>query len=562
MKRLLITAGILLMCLVFLVGCGSPTSTVPATTAPQVTTQPTASQPSATQPPATNPPASAAPTTTKPAAQPTTSAAPSGPVSGGSMRIITASGPLILGYSLEQGPMDLYVLLGVVEKVVEYDKDQNLVPHLAESVNFDYDKKVITVKLRKGIKFHDGSECNAEAIVWNYQQQVGNKRIGYLDQWKSIDIVDNLTFTISYTGNYNNQFLMGWLWSPPMFSKAAFEKAGGGDIEKSKAWARLNVSGTGPFKLAEYKRDDHLTLARFDDYWGGKPYLDELRYVFIPDSVTANNMMQAKQADWWLGTPVKDQADLEKRGLVRQSGGGMFSNLIPNIVDPKSKWNNTKLRLAVDYALDKPSMAKALGFGYNKPMNQIAPEGVWGYDPSGGRNYDPAKAKLALAEAGYPNGLKIKLTALQGQEDTVTAIKQYLDAVGIVTEIDIADAGRYYGGLYGKGWEDLLLGGGGVMGDFLGTIQTNYSDQPLTRMASWAPTEQLKALCIDSRLYPDQPAQIAATRKIVKYMTDEALLIPIFLMPSAYIIQPWVHTDYLAEGGFSFYYQKYWMSKH
>jgi len=400
------------------------------------------------------------------------------------------------------------------------------------------------------------------SIVWNYNQQVGNKRIGYLDQWKSIDIVDNLTFSISYTGNFNNQFLMGWLWSPPMFSKVAFEKAGGGDIEKSKAWARLNVSGTGPFKLAEYKRDDHMTLTRFDDYWGGKPYLDELKYVFIPDTVTASSMMQAKQADWWLGIPVKDQADLEKKGLVRQSGGGSFFMLIPNIVDPKSKWNNTKLRQAVDFALDKAAMAKALGFGYSKPMSEIAPEGAWGYDPSFARTYDPKKAKQALTEAGYPNGLKIKVMGLQGQEDNLTAVKRYLDAVGIVTEIDIADAGRYYGSLYGTGWEDLIWGGGGVLGDFLGTIQTNYSDQPLTRMSRWAANDALKTLCIDSRSYPDQAGQMAATKKIVKYMTDEALLVPVFLMPSAFVVQPWVHTDYLSEGGFSFYFQKYWMSKH
>jgi peptide/nickel transport system substrate-binding protein len=569
MKGLLVTIGIILICITLLVGCGAPkTTTSQPTSVPPTTVQPTTAPSTAAQAktvqPTTTQPTTAQPTSIKPSASPSPSASPTGgPVSGGTLRIITASGPRVLGYSLEQGPMDLYDLLAVNEKVVEYDDQQVLIPHLAKSVNFDYNKKTITVKLRSGIKFHDGSECNADAIVWNYQQQVSNKRIGYIDQWKSIDIVDNLTFAITYTGSFNNQFLMGWLWSPPMFSKQAFINAGGGDQQKSIEWARTNDSGTGPFKLAEYKRDDHMTLTRFDDYWGGKPYLDALNYIFIPDLVTASTMMQAKQADMWLGPPVSVQSDLEKKGLVRKSGGGMFSTLVPNIVDPKSKWNNAKLRQAVEYALDKTAMAKALGFGYYQPMTMISPPGSWGYDPNyPARNYDPQKAKATLADAGYPNGLRINLLALQGNEDTATAIKRYLDAVGITTNIDIADAGRYYGSLYVTGWQDLILSGAGILGDFLGTFQTNYSDQPLTRMKSWAADPDLTALCVDSRTYPDQAGQKAATAKIVKYMTDQALIIPLFLAPSAYIIQPYVHTTYLQQGGFTFYFKDYWMDKH
>ena len=256
---------------------------------------------------------------------------------GGDLRIIYNAGPRILGYSLEQGPGDLFVLLNAVEKVVEFNDKQELVPWLAESVDVNDQKKTITIKMRKGIKFHDGSDCDAGAIAWNYEQQVANKRIGYLDKWGSMDVVDKYTLVIHYTGGYNNQLIMGWLWSPPIFSKEAFEKAGGGDIEKSKQWARSNVSGTGPFKLLEYKRDDHMTLVRFDDYWGEKPYLDRIMYLFIPDSVTASAMMQAGQADWWLGTPVKDQVDLEKKGLIRKSGPGSFGCIVPNIANPESK---------------------------------------------------------------------------------------------------------------------------------------------------------------------------------------------------------------------------------
>ncbi len=487
------------------------------------------------------------------------------PLYGGTLRMITNAGPRVLGYSLEQGPGDLFVLLGAVEKVVEFNDKQELVPWLAESVDLDEGNKTITITMRKGIKFHDGSDCDADAIAWNYEQQVANKRIGYLDQWKSLEVIDKYTLRIHYTGGYNNQLVMGWLWSPPVFSKEAFLKAGGGDIEKSKEWARRNVSGTGPFKLREYRRDEDMTLDRFDDYWGPKPYLDSLKYIFIPDSVTASAIMRAGQADMWLNTPVKDQADLEKKGLIRHSGRGSFQCIIPNTANPQSKWRDRRLLQALEYALDKPAMAKALGFGYYTPMKMLAPKGEWGYDPAyEGRPYNPEKARQLLAEAGYPQGLKIKLLALIGTDDVTTAIKRYLEDVGFKVDIDIADPGRFFGSLWVKGWDDLILWGTIVLGDMLATIQINYGDQPLTRMASssYMVPPELEAMCKDARTYPDKAGQEVATRKIIRWIADQSLIIPLYVAPAAYMTQSYVHIGFLQETSFTFYFGKYWMDKH
>ena len=497
-----------------------------------------------------------------PSPEPAPEPEPGGPEYGGEIKIIANAGPNVLGGSLEQGPFDLFVLLGGVEKLVEYNENQELVPWLAKSVDVDEAASTITIGLREGAKWHDGSDIDAESIAWNYNFQVQNERIGYLYQFESVEVVDKYTLVINYTGGYNNQLIMGWLWSPPMWSKAAWEAAGGG--EASMEWARGNFSASGPFKLSEFARDDHLTLVRNDDYWGPKPYLDSITYRFIPDSVTAGALMEAGQADWWLQPPPNKQIELEEAGLVRQSGGGTMNCLIPNIAAPESKWTNPKLRQAVQVALDKAAMAKALGFGLASPLLTIAPEGAMGYDPAyEGHPYNPDRARELLAEAGYPDGVKIKLLALQGPAtiDNTEAIKSYLDAVGIETEIDIADAGRYYGSLYGMGWEDLILSGAGILGDVLGTFHTNFGDQPLTSMApaSWMVPQELLDLSVDSRTYSSRADQATATEKIVQYLSDEALIIPIYLQPSAYVVQPWVHTDYLAEGGFTFYFGKYWM---
>jgi ABC-type transport system substrate-binding protein len=459
--------------------------------------------------------------------------------------------------------MDLYVLLGGVEKIVEYNEKQELVPWLAESVNVDEKAQTITLKMRKGIKCHDGSDFDAEAVAWNYNTQVANKRIGYIDQFKSIEVVDKLTAVIHYTGGFNNQLIMGWLWSPPMWSKAAWEAAGGG--EKSMDWARNHFSATGPFKLTEYKRDVHLILERFNDYWGPKPYLDKLKYIFIPDTVTASAMMQAGEADWWLGAPINDQLNLVKKGLIMTSGTGGFTAIIPNNAAPTSKWKDKRLAQALEYALDKKAIAGALGQGRYKAMTMMALEDKMGFDPTfEARTYNPAKAKQLLAEAGYPNGVKVKLLVVQGNLDLPQAIKRYLDDVGMTVDIDIADPGRYYGSLLLQGWDDLILWAGGGLGDTLAIFHTNFGDQPLTRMAaaSYEIPPELLALSKDSRTYADRAGQEEAARKIVRWIADNAFIIPIYQTPGSYVIQPWVHTTFLQEGGFTFYFGKYWMDKH
>jgi len=375
-KWLLITLSILVISAMVLGSCGEPETTTPTTTAPATTT---------------------------PTTQPTTEP---GPVSGGTARVINASGVNIMGYSLEQSPWDLFVLLCAVEKLIEYDKNQNLVGHLAESYSFDDAAKTINVKMREGIRFHDGSDCDAEAIAWNFEQQVMNQRIGYIDQWDYLEVIDKYNFAIHYKGDYNNQLPVAWLWSPPIYSMAAFVNAGNGDIEKSKDWARQNVSGTGPFKQGELIRDVSLTMVRNDDYWGSKPYLDSIHYMFIPDPVTASLKMKAGEADLWFSVSIKDQLELIEAGLTRLEGQPNVQALYPNIINPDSKWQNKDLREAIEYALDKEGMAEALGFGYYKAAKMIVPEGKDGYDEDwAGRSYDPDKARELLATAGFETSL-------------------------------------------------------------------------------------------------------------------------------------------------------------
>jgi ABC-type transport system substrate-binding protein len=354
----------------------------------------------------------------------------------------------------------------------------------------------------------------------------------------------------------------GWLWSPPMFSKAAFVNAGNGDIEKSKDWARLNVSATGPFKQGDFQRDVSLKMVRFDEYHGGKPYLDAIQYTFIPDPVTAALKMQAGEADLWFTVPIKNQVELQKQGLVRIPGQPSVLSLYPNIKNPSSIWQNKDLREAVEYAIDKEGIAAAMGFGFYKGAKMVAPEGTWGFDSTyADRSFNPDKAKQLLEKSGF-KGKSIKLMVLTGdQVDTATAVKRYLDDIGLNCTVDIADPGRYYGSFYGTGWDDLLLASFGVMGNALEAFHMNLGDQPLTHMGAWELPSDMVALSKESRTYQTQADQKNAALKLFRGISDGAYILPIYQFNSANMASPKFHNTLGQESGFTQYWQRYWLSK-
>jgi peptide/nickel transport system substrate-binding protein len=481
------------------------------------------------------------------------------PERGGTLKIISPMGPTALGYYPDMGPADHSAAFPAIESIMEMSEQRKMVPFLAEAVDIDEKKLTFTIRLRKGIKFHDGSDLNAEACAWNYQLLKDSNKIQYGDQIKKIEIVNDSTVVLHLTA-YNNQmpWAFGWV---PMLSKVAFET-------KGKEWCRSNIVATGPFKQVEWKRDAYLKWAKFDGYWQkGKPYLDAIEYRYVPDPVTASAMMQTKEGDIWINVPSLHQSNLEKSGLIRKYyWSALETVLYINTKDANRPTANLKVREAIEYAIDKPALAKALGFGYLTPLKMIHPKGEWAYDENWrGRPYNPVKAKQLLTEAGFPNGIKIKLLAVPGVgggKEIAEGVASYLNQVGINTDVDMADPGRYWGSVFVKGWDDLVLCFAGVDYNSLATMQTWFGHQPKTNLASFKRTDKLLALSKESITFKEEAKQKEWARKMSMEISEQALMVPLFHNPAAYIMQPYVHTNYLESGMVRWKMYDMWMSKH
>jgi peptide/nickel transport system substrate-binding protein len=478
----------------------------------------------------------------------------------------------MLMYTPMMGPGDSSNVMPAVERLMEATKKRDvgggIEPWLVRKVNEDVKRLRITWYVRKGIKFHDGSDLTADVVRWCFQQVIDAKALPYSKYLKSMEVKDKYTL-VMYLNEYSNQLMPSWGYWPIIVSKEAWDKASGGDLEKGKQWARTHVVGTGPFMLKEYKRDVSLTWVKNPNYWvKDRPYLDGIEVRFIPDSVTASAMMQAKEADAW-GAPAKYQKELMDKGFKRQSSWPALGNAIwINTAHPKSKWQDKRLREAVEYALDKEAIAKAMGFGLYPALKSLPAPGEWGYDPNyNPRPYNPEKAKQLLIEAGYPNGLEIELLVFFTPEarDAGTAIKQYLDAAGFQVELDVADPGRFFATIYANPPgpdKDLSFWITGKDNNYLQSYMRWFSIEPFTDLSYLGHTPEQIELDKKAQSVISLKDQERMCKEVMRYITDNALVIPVYDAPAATMLQPWVHSTQYETGFTRWETHEVWMEKH
>lgn len=492
------------------------------------------------------------------------------PLYGGVLKSISASGPQVLG-GFEGGFADAYYTLPAVESLLDVASNREhgngLEPVLAEAYTEDTVKRKFVFKLRRGIRFHDGTDFDADAVLWNFQQAIDNNRLAFMDYWQGMKKIDDYTVEL-YFKEYHNQLIQNWGWQGQR-SPSAYKKASGGDIERGMLWNRTNVVGTGPFILHEFVKDDHITWAKNKNYWRkGKPYLDGIEIKFIANPATAQSLLESGQADQWRFPPTDNQQVLANAGFKRiTSWAGLPYAIWPNTRNPDSKWKDLRLCQALEYALDKKAIAHALGKGLYKPMTQVAPEGEWGYDKDYPvRGYDVSRARQVLAEAGYPNGLNASLLILNDAEsqDAGTAIKQYLDAAGINISLDVADPARFYSTIWSEN-----IPAGDLSWTFYGKEVTNFltymrwfNRDSLSVSSYYGQTDEQKAMADLVKVIQDPAGQKAMTGILMRWMNDNAPVIPVYEVPLAIVTAQYVHTTELTHGFIRWQTEEVWMETH
>jgi peptide/nickel transport system substrate-binding protein len=425
-----------------------------------------------------------------------------------------------------------------------------LMPGLATDWKVDpKDPKKWTFTLRKGVKFHDGSDFNADAVVWNLEKVLNDKSPQF-DAKQSAQVRPRIPSIASYkkTGDMTVEITTKdvdalFAYQLPWFlisSPAQWEKLG-------RDWAKVAFapSGTGPFKLDKLVPRERAELVKNASYWDPKRLAKTDRIILlpIPEAVTRANALLSGQVDL-IETPPPDVLPQLQKGGFR-----IVSNVTPHVwpyhfsTQPGSPWADIRVRKAANLAVNRDEIVKLLNGLATPAKGQIDAASPWFGKPGFAIKYDLAQAKALMAQAGYSPSkpLKAKVIIAQGGTGQMLSlpmneyIQQSLSEIGISLEFEVVELENLY--LHWRsGVKADMNGGKGISAINLGYV-TSDPFYALTRFidsryiapngVNWGGFSDAKvdATLDKIRTTFDVKAQDALLATIHQTMVDQALML-------------------------------------
>jgi peptide/nickel transport system substrate-binding protein len=295
------------------------------------------------------------------------------------------------------------ILYALHDALVRPLPGQRLAPALATSWTESPDGRTYEFKLRQGLRFHNGDAFSAEDVQYSFTRYKGAGAKELQAKVQQVEVVDPLTIRFhlrepwpDFLTFYGTTATAAGLVVP----KKYLEKVGEDGFKKFPV-------GLGPYKFVSYAPGGDLVLEAYQSYWRKVPNIKRLIIKGIPEDTTRLAMLQTGEADisFALEGPTAEQVQRDPRlTLVYTLHASNFWLEFPQQWDPKSVWADKRVRLAVNYALDRQAINEAACLGFCPPAGVIVPRVMEYALPAEPISYDPQKAKQLLAEAGYPNG--------------------------------------------------------------------------------------------------------------------------------------------------------------
>lgn len=297
-------------------------------------------------------------------------------------------------------------------------------------------------KLVEGAKFQNGEPVNAEAVKYSFDRMGDETHVGYMQifrqsKLKEVKVIDE--YTVQLITEEPAPELLFWLSEsfivPPKYYS-----------ETPAETLALEPIGSGPYKFVEWVKDDHLSFVANEEYWQEPAEIKNVVLRIIPEATTRMNELIAGNVHFITALNSEQFAgiDTDKSDpLSVQSWRKMHIGIGQETIEPLK---NKLVRQAMNYAVDKQAIIDGLMGGATDPLKSIvnAPQNNPALEPY---PYDPEKAKALLAEAGYPDGFKMKLQTSVGifgnDKDVAQAVAQYLSDVGIETEVEVMENGKF-----------------------------------------------------------------------------------------------------------------------
>ncbi|MET3292524.1 UNVERIFIED_CONTAM: peptide/nickel transport system substrate-binding protein [Brevibacillus sp. OAP136] len=369
-------------------------------------------------------------------------------------------------------------------------------PALAESYEVSPDGLTYTFALRKGVKFHDGTDFNADAVVFNFQRW-SDPKSAYRFKGESFPMFDSVfgppedrfLKEVKAVDPYKVQFLFRKPLASFIQSLAIipFGIASPTAIKEKKEKFKEEPVGTGPFVFKEWKHNDFIKVEKNPTYWNKDyPKLNQVIFRMIPDKSSLVTALQAGEIDLFEGYSVQEmgavEADSEFQLVSKPPNNAEFIGFNTK----KKPFNDPRVRIALNYAVNKKQLKEtfyATRDDIHPAINPL-PRGMLGYNEDiQDYDYDPQKAKALLREAGYPNGIEQELVfytiPIGLAEDQGVKIAEVIQAefakIGVKVKIETPELATYLADIEAGKPDMFVMTWGGDNGDpdnFLYTVFT------------------------------------------------------------------------------------------
>jgi len=371
----------------------------------------------------------------------------------------------------------------IFDKLVQMDADSRMIPGLATSWK-TIDPTTWEFRLRKGVKFHDGSELTAEDVAFSIDRvaKIPNSPgpfVAYTKAITSVQIVD--PYTIRFKTAAPHPLMPNDLSTIYIVSRKVATGATTEDFNTGKA-----TVGSGRFKFVRYANGDRVELARNDAYWGEKAPWEKVTFRIVKNEASRVAALLSGDVDAIEQPPIADlprvKSDPRFTVSSKISHRVIYFNFdhlersSPFVTGRDGKplaanpLRDLRVRKAISKAINRPAIAERVMEGQATPAGQLVSEKLFGHVPGmKAEAFDPEGAKKLLAEAGYPDGFNLTIHGPSGRyvndEKIVQAVAQMLTRVGIASKVETAPMGPYSGRASKQEFSFHMVGWGASTGE-------------------------------------------------------------------------------------------------
>ncbi|WP_010283368.1 peptide-binding protein [Bacillus timonensis] len=443
------------------------------------------------------------------------------PVDGGDLIVGSTGNPTMFNpyFSTDTASSDIEGLIynGLVKTNLDLETELDL----AEDIQVSDDNLEYTVKLKQGVKFHDGQDMTADDVVFSYMMMknpdVVSERKSNFESMEKVEKIDD--YTVKFTLNK-----VDVTFYPITLSYAVLPEHVLGSVDPAtlheNEFNTKNPIGTGPFKFEEWKDGEYVKVVRNDDYFEGKPHLDSITTRIITDANGMIAALQAGEVDFYAGVPGTEVETVKAIDGTKVEEGLALSYTFLGFNQQQERFQDKRVRQAFTHAVNKDAIVESIMQGAGQAAQAPDSPLMWTYnDEVPEFEYDLEKAKALLKDAGWEdtngNGIidkdgvemSFKISTNQGnkvREDIAVVLQEQFKEIGVEATPDIVEWGAFIEKISAPNWDYDAL----ILGWSLSTFPDQYdifhssqSKEGLNFV--WYKNEEADALMEKARQTPD-----------------------------------------------------------